>query len=575
MGFYALLRRSRRAKMLAAAAVMAVAAGIAIPVVANLAGSSFEVDDGNLVVNTSGNKDWANAPGRSIGVDASQTSSDDSYKGGAKHDQLCPEAETGGIPPNKDDLTRLYVGSELVGPNVFLYMAWERFLNKESAASAHMGFEFNQSTTQCAASTKSKNIVRTAGDILVLYDLEGGSKPTFELLFWVTSGSASQCKAASSLPCWGNGQLLGTNVADGSINTTAPITDPVLAPGQTQSRTLDFKHMFGEAAINLTAAGVFQPGTCRTFGRASLGSRSSGNSFVSTQKDFVAPIPVDLQNCGSIVIKKETDPEENPNAGTFGYTTTGGLSPSTFSLQDDGTRTYSAVQAGQYTVTENDPTPAYDLTGLSCSVSTGGSSTATTDLANRKVTIDLKPAETVTCTYTNRKRGTIIVEKQTDPNGLTDSFGFTAASPLSPSTFSLLDNGTRTYANIIPGTYTVDEDAKDGFLLTSITCLDPSGNSAGDPTTRRATFRVAAGETVTCTFNNQQTHNVVVLVCHENDDTLAQSSVTYGSETKSSLSGAGLTAAQQKALCDTGGATFGGKAHGPASLSVNVGSGAH
>ena len=573
MGFYALLRRSRRGKMLVGAAVAAVVTGIAIPVVANLSGSSFEIDDGNLVVNTPGNQDWANAPNRSLGVDPSQTNNDNSYKGGAKHDTACPEAEFGGIPPNKDDLTRLYVASDMVGSNVFLYMAWERFLNKESSASAHMGFEFNQSTTACGG--KSQNIQRTAGDILVLYDLEGGGKPTFELLTWVTSGSASQCKAANAVPCWGNGQLLGTNVADGSINTTVPITDPILGPGQTQPRTLGFKHMFGEAAINLTAAGVFQPGVCRAFGRAQLGSRSSGNSFVSTQKDYVGPIPVDLQNCSRIVIKKETDPEEDPNAGTFGYTTTGGLSPSTFTLQDDGTRTYADISPGSYTVTEDDPTPGYDLTGLSCEVSTGGTSTATTSLTTRTATIDLDPAETVTCTYTNRKRGTIIVEKQTDPDGLTDSFGFTAASPLSPGTFSLLDDGTRTYSNLIPGTYTVDEDAKDGFVLTHITCLDPTGNSSGDPTTRRATFRVGAGETVTCMFNNQQTHNVVVLVCHENNDKLAPSSVTYGTETKTSLSGAGLTDAQQKALCETGGANFGGKAHGSASLSVDVGSGAH
>jgi hypothetical protein len=557
--------RERRHTAIASVLVFAAAVGTAIPVIADLTGSSFEVTDGNLVVDTEGNTDWINAPNRSIGVDAEQTSSDDSYKGGAKHDAVCPDAEMGGIPPNKDDLTRLYVASERNNGDVFVYMAWERFLDRNSTASAHMGFEFNQGSTPCGG--KSKNIVRTPGDILVLYDLEGGGKPQFTLLHWVTAGAATQCKAANAVPCWGNEQVLGDDVAQGEVNRSAPITDPV---GPNAPRMLNFNHMFGEAAINLTDAGVLDPDNCQGFGRASLGSRSSGNSFVSTQKDFVAPIPVDLQNCGTIVIKKETNPDEDPNATDFGFAITDGTTPTTFSLKDDGTQTFTDAKQGQYTVTEDDPGAGWDLTGLSCD------SAATTDLGTRTATFDLDAGETVTCTYTNRKRGTIVVAKQTDPGGLPDSFGFTAGSPLDPGTFTLQDDGTRVYSNVVPGTYTVDEDPKDGFALTELTCVDPSSDSGADAlNARRAVFEVGAGETVQCTFFNQQTHNVIVLVCHENSDTLAKSSVTYGSETKDSLSGDGLTADQQAALCNTGGANFGGKSHGSASLSVNVGSGAH
>jgi hypothetical protein len=572
MGSFTFLGRRRRRGLLAVLAIAVAAVGVAIPGTANLAGSSFESDDGNLVVNDgAGSKDWENAPNLAIGVDDEQTSTDNAYVGGAKHDTSCPDAETGGIPPNKDDLTRLYVSNEQVGSDIYLYMAWERFLDKESSASAHMGFEFNQSTTPCGGD--SQNVVRTPNDMLILYDLEGGGTPVFELLRWVTAANdlngAADCKAASALPCWGQGQTLGDNVAEGEVNRTAPITDPVLAPGQTQPRTLGFTNMFGEAAINLTAAGVFQAGQCQGFGRATLGSRSSGNSFVSTQKDFVGPLAIDLRNCGTIVIKKETTPEENPNTTNFGYSTTGGLTPSTFTLQDDGTRTYADVPAGTYSVSEG-ALAGWDLGSISCTKSSGGTSTTSNDLPNRKVTINLAASETVTCTFNNTKRGTIIVEKQTDPNGLTDSFGFTAGSPLSPSTFTLQDNGTRTYSNLVPGTYTVNEDAKGGFALVSIVCTDPTSNSSGNTSTRRATFNLASGETVRCVFTNRQTHNIVVLVCHENTDTLVPSSVTLGSQTKTSLSGSGLTAAQQKALCETGGANFGGRPHGTSSLSVNI-----
>jgi hypothetical protein len=48
----------------------------------------------------------------------------------------------------------------------------------------------------------------------------------------------------------------------------------------------------------------------------------------------------------------------------------------------------------------DDPTPAFDLTGL---VSDGANSTE--NLGTRTATINLEPGETVTCTFTNTQRG--------------------------------------------------------------------------------------------------------------------------------------------------------------------------
>lgn len=63
--------RSLRARPLALLFFAAVLGGGAIAAVssANLTGSSFEGNDGNLVVNTAGNTDWANAPNRVVGLD--------------------------------------------------------------------------------------------------------------------------------------------------------------------------------------------------------------------------------------------------------------------------------------------------------------------------------------------------------------------------------------------------------------------------------------------------------------------------------------------------------------------------
>ena len=494
--------RSREGRLRLAGVVVVVATlAVAVPVLANLPGSSFESTDGNLLVNTPGNLDWENAPALEVGTDASQSKNDDSYTGGSKHDDVCPAAGLGSIPPNKDDLTQLYVSSESVGDDIFLYLGWERFLDRESSASAHMGFEFNQSTTPCGGG--SNNVQRTAGDILVLYDLEGGGQPVLTLMTWLTVLlPGDSCAAANSAPCWGNStNLSAAGFADGAINTTAPISDPI------NGKTLNFTNQFGEAAVNLTDAGVFEPGECFGFGRALLASRSSGNSFVSTLKDFVGPIPLEIQNCGDIVIKKETDPDGA--AGSFAYSTTGGLDPATFNLSDGGEQQFNDLSAGTYSVTETDPAPAFDFVDLTCTQT--GDSTITEN--GRTVTIDLEPLDVVTCTYTNRQRGSIIVEKQTDPADSSESFGFSAGAPLDPATFSLTDDGTRTNANLAAGTYTVSEDAKTGWDMTSIVCDDDS--STGDTGTRTATYELDPGETVRCVFSNRARGAISI---HKEDD---------------------------------------------------------
>ena len=48
--------------------------------------------------------------------------------------------------------------------------------------------------------------------------------------------------------------------------------------------------------------------------------------------------------------------------------------------------------------------------------------------------------------------------------------------------------------------YAVTESAASGYRLSSITCTD--GDSAGTVATRTASIKVAAGETVRCTFVN-------------------------------------------------------------------------
>ena len=87
--------------------------------------------------------------------------------------------------------------------------------------------------------------------------------------------------------------------------------------------------------------------------------------------------------------------------------------------------------------------------------------------------------------------GVIIVEKQTDPDGSTQSFEF---SPSYGSNFSLADDETNNSGPLTPGVYSVSEiNIPANWNLTSATCNDGSDPSA---------IGLGAGETVKCTFTN-------------------------------------------------------------------------
>src|SRR6266508_1162268 len=212
---------------------------------ANLAGSSFEGNDGNLIVNTTGNTDWANVAGLNTGIDKPSGSTDNSFGQGTKEDNAQTTVVTGSIPPNKNDLTRFYEASELGANNHnFLYLAWERLVN---IGNANLDFEINQKATAGFTGTTTGPVTlnRTAGDVLVTYDFAGSGTPPLALLKWVTSGLTSQCFASNALPCWGNRvNLSAAGFAEGAVNTVT-VTDPV-PPDAPRSLTVG---LFGEAAI--------------------------------------------------------------------------------------------------------------------------------------------------------------------------------------------------------------------------------------------------------------------------------------------------------------------------------------
>ncbi|MPZ49287.1 MAG: hypothetical protein GEU75_08305 [Dehalococcoidia bacterium] len=173
---------------------------------------------------------------------------------------------------------------------------------------------------------------------------------------------------------------------------------------------------------------------------------------------------------------------------------------------------------GPYAVTED------ALAGWSVTVNCVDTVTnnSTENNATRTGSINLESGETVTCTFTNTKVGTITIIKDVrDSEGDTTSstsFAFTSnitgtcTPDTTPAAFSLADGGAgggsaSETCSVAPGTYTVTETlptAGWGFVPQS--CVDLTNNSAITHTTgsdtATATIVVNGTENITCTFIN-------------------------------------------------------------------------
>jgi len=270
---------------------------------------------------------------------------------------------------------------------------------------------------------------------------------------------------------------------------TEHLFDPIAGTSQLLAAGLDL-------AIPFTVPGDATPGfTYARFRLSSEGGLLPKESApnVDPPDGEVEDYRVEIIGVGTVVVEKVTQ----PTGGTgFGFTDDIAGSDS-FPLDDGQTVVLPNVPAATYTVTETNPAPTFDLTDLDCE---DPDSESSVDLSAGTATIDLDHGETITCTFTNTERGTIVVEKQTDPDGAGGTFAFTddIGTPLA---FNLGDDGIQTFTNVVSGTYGITEtNPAPTFDLTDITCSDD--NSSGDEGTGVATVSLQPGEVVTCTFTN-------------------------------------------------------------------------
>ena len=408
--------RSRRLKWRLGAGISAAALLVGVVMVAAaIAGSvgtasGFEDDDGNLVANST--FDWnsftpttwtGTAPYRTssklaggwqfTGIEDDQASTTDTaFAGGTKQDDNCPSV-IGAKAPNKGDLKRIYLSTKTVSNHIYLNLAWVRIPQNTTSPSAHVAFEFSKGSTACGAGSDGL-VRRTAGDMLIVYDFEGGTTdiPKLTLRRWVTSGA---CEITTdSAPCWGTAvNLTAAGFADAKVNTDATALDTI---GPAGSVTLG-KSEFGEAGIDLTAAGVFTANTCESFGKVYGVSRSSGNSGEAQMKDLVGPGNITIANCGSLLIHK-TDGTNGLAGATFtatpGSTNSAGVTATSSTFVDQapahvGYYCLDNMKLGQSTLVHESQAPAgYNPDATDQTITVTNTASCATRLAATTITAD-------------------------------------------------------------------------------------------------------------------------------------------------------------------------------------------
>jgi len=303
-----------------------------------------------------------------------------------------------------------------------------------------------------------KNTVGANGTFAFTHNVGTNSNPTVTSPFNITTAGNT-----------GQQQFLQVNTGTYTVTESGP-------PAGWQFTSLSCSA--GGSGAGQVATIIMTPGasiTC-TFTNTKLGTITIIKNTVGGNGTFAF-----THNVGTASDPDVTSP--------FNITTAGGT----------GQQQFLNVSPGSYTVTESAPPAGWDFTSLSCS--TGGSG------AGQVATINLPAGGSVTCTYTNTKRGSITIKKIVIGTGSTFEYTATSNPNTTPITtpFSIVvgDNSfnTAVFSNRVPGTYTVVEGPEADYTLTDVSCSTAAG--VGVVGTRTATINLPAGLDITCTFVNQ------------------------------------------------------------------------
>lgn len=216
---------------------------------------------------------------------------------------------------------------------------------------------------------------------------------------------------------------------------------------------------------------------------------------------------------GTITVDKVTDPTEDQTVFDINLTD-GETIVHTSSLSDtDNPDTYE-VLSGTYELSEETVTD-WDLTDAICTLNNEGN-----EFDPRDGTFEVNNEDVISCTFTNTKRGKIIVTKYNDVkgNGELDE----EDEVLSGWTINLTDqtsqdtnsDGQVTFDGLVPEEYILGEDLKTGWEQTNIFC--PEADTSPQENPNELGVFVGAGQTVECSILNHSTTPILIITKQNN-----------------------------------------------------------
>ena len=460
-------RRRRKAKWIlgliaACAAMLFVVVGAS----GNLSGSTFEGNDGNLVVNTPGNHDWVNAPNLSVGVDLPTGTQDNSFGQGSKEDNVDVNVVGGSIPNSKADLARFALAGEVIGNDTYMYLAWSR---ENQSGTVNFDFELNKVAQPDLTTPGPKHLNRSVNDLLINYAFQGGSNtPTLTRYHWDGSQWVSDGVISSTCSEGATNAATVSENLGGQYRRRSP--RPAVRRGSDQPHLR--RHRSARCTVRASARVMSSPAPRPHSRRRSR--TSSHRSRCTSPTAASSP----SSNTRTLAILTRTSATRRP----------AGLSPSTFSLNDHATDTqvFDNLHAGTYTVTEGADPSGFAFASLNC-VGTGGS------VSGETATAVIVGGSDITCTYINNQQlGAIRVTKESTKNG---------NPPLAGATFSVTGPGgfSTTLTTGADGTACVDGLTFGNYSVTETAA--PTGYNLDDTTAHT----VAVNVNTTCSGSPQGT----------------------------------------------------------------------
>ena len=284
-----------------------------------------------------------------------------------------------------------------------------------------------------------------------------------------------------------NWTYLVTNIGDVALSniniTDSPATTITCYSDETYTTALSSPYALTSGqSMYCKASGQATAGLYKNTAKV-VGTPPTGDNVSASDSSWYYGV----QKKGHIIVDKVTNP--TGDSQSFNFTTTGDGYDS-FSLTDAAEPNDQELVAGTYSVTETVPAGWHST--ASCTSSIAGK---TQDPSN----LNLASDETITCTFTNTKYGSLTIVKNANPSS-EEAFSFTTTGT-GLFDFTLTDNSdtnnpSKVFNNLSSGTYSVSEETlPSGWYLESATCSDQSSVSAID---------LSVGEDITCTFNNVQ-----------------------------------------------------------------------